>query len=97
MAAYIMLVNWTEQGVENVADSPGRLDAGKDLVASLGGEVQGFFLTMGRYDMVVLADLPDDEAAATAALTLAKGGSVRTETLKAFTEDEYREIVAGLS
>lgn len=51
---------------------------------------------MGRYDMVVIADLPDDEAAARAALTLAKGGSVRTETLKAFTEDEYREIVAGL-
>lgn len=91
-----MMVNWTGEGMANIEDSPDRLEAGKDLVESLGGEVRDFFMTMGRYDMAVLAELPDDEAMARAALTLGKGGSVVTETLRAFTEEEYRDIVTDL-
>ena len=51
---------------------------------------------MGRYDMVVIGDAPDDESAAKLALLVGSGGSVRTETLKAFSEDEYRNIIAAL-
>jgi uncharacterized protein with GYD domain len=55
-----------------------------------------FYLVMGKYDMVVISEAPDDEAAAKVALSIGAGGAVRTETLRAFTEDEYREIIAAL-
>ncbi len=52
-----------------------------------------FFVTMGRYDGLVIAEFPDDAAAAQAALALASGGNVTTETLRAFPLDEFRDIV----
>lgn len=94
MPTYISLVNWTEQGISNVKESPQRLDAFKKGVEAVGGKVNGFYLTMGKYDMVVIVDLPSDEVAATLVLSTAKGGSIRTETMKAFAEDQYRDIIA---
>lgn len=55
------------------------------------------YLTFGQYDFVATVELPDDEAAAHLALTYGRGGAGETETLKAFTEDEYRDIVAKLT
>jgi len=96
MAQYIMLANWTEQGIRNVKDSPGRLDAAKELCRKHGAEITAFFMTMGRHDMVVVMQAPGDEAVAKVALALASGGNLRTETLKAFSEAEYRQIVQTL-
>jgi len=96
MAQYIMLADWTEQGIRNVKDSPGRLDAAKELCRKHGAEITAFFMTMGRHDMVVIMQAPSDEAVAKVALALASGGNVRTETLKAFSEAEYRQIVQTL-
>ena len=96
MATYISLVNWTEQGIKNVKDSPARLDDAQALARKLGGEMKQMFLTMGGYDMVAILDLPNDEAAATLALKLGAGGSVRTTTLKAFDEATCRKIIAAL-
>jgi uncharacterized protein with GYD domain len=48
---------------------------------------------MGRYDGLVIAEFPDDATAAEAILTLASSGNVTTETLRAFTLDEFRDIV----
>lgn len=96
MPGHIMMVNYTAEGMENIEESPDRLEDGKALVESLGGEVVDFYLTMGQYDLVVLLDGLDDEAMAKVALTLGRGGAVETETLKAFTEGEYREIVSNL-
>ena len=96
MPTYISLADWTGEGIENVDGSPGRLDEAKELAESLGGEMKHFFMTMGQYDIVVITEMPDDDAAAKMALTLGRGGAVRTETLKAFTEEEYRDIVADL-
>ena len=96
MAQYIMLAVWTEQGIRNVKDSPGRLDAAKELCRKHGAEITAFFMTMGRHDMVVIMQAPSDEAVAKVALALASGGNVRTETLKAFSEAEYRQIVQTL-
>ena len=62
----------------------------------LGGELKEFYLVMGQYDMIVISEAPDNETAARAALTLGSAGSVRTETLRAFTEDEYRKIIETL-
>lgn len=96
MAKYILLTNWTEQGIKNVKESPKRLDAAKALAKKLGGELTKFYMTTGSYDMLVVLNLPDDEAAAKFALTLGKLGNVRTTTLKAFSEDSYRSIIASV-
>ena len=89
-------MKWTEAGIKNIKDSPGRLDAAKKLFQACGAELKEFYLVMGRYDMVCITEAPDDETVAKLALTIGSGGAVRTETLHAFTEEEYREIIAGL-
>ena len=97
MARYIMLTNWTEQGIKNVKESPKRLDAAKTLAKKLNGEIVEFYMTTGAYDMVVMLEAPDDEAAAKFALSLGSGGNVRTTTLKAFSEQSYRSIIGTLA
>jgi uncharacterized protein with GYD domain len=62
----------------------------------MGVEVREFFMTAGTVDMVIIAEAPDDETMARFNLTVAMGGNVRTTTLKAFTEDAYRKIIAAL-
>lgn len=96
MSTYILLANYTQQGIANIKEGPGRLDAAKDAVKAMGGEIKGFYLTMGRYDLIAVVEAPDDEAAAKLALRFGSGGSIRTETLRAFPEDEYRHIIAAL-
>jgi uncharacterized protein with GYD domain len=96
MATYISLVDWTGEGVANAKRSPERLQQAKEVFSTHGGEMTDFFMTMGAHDMVVVSKFPDDESYAKAMLQVASGGSVRTETLKAFTEDEYRDIIDAL-
>lgn len=97
MPTYMLLTTFTQRGVENVRDSPERTEHAKELVESLGGTWKEFFVTMGRYDGVVIADFPDDETAAQAVLTLAESGNVTIETLRAFTLNEFRDIVDAMS
>lgn len=96
MTTYIMLINWTEQGMKNVRESPKRLDAAKKMLADMGGSFKQFYLTMGDCDMVAVVEAPDDAVMARLALGLGMAGSVRTRTLKAFPEAAYREIVSSL-
>ncbi|RBI63103.1 GYD family protein [halophilic archaeon] len=93
MPTYIQLVNFTEEGTENIEEGPERLDAAKEVMRSFGGEMEAFYLTMGRYDAVVVSEFPDDESIAQGTLTYLQEGTVETETLRAFTEDEYRHLV----
>ena len=97
MAQYIMLSNWTEQGIKNVKESPKRLDAAKALAKKFNGEILDFYMTTGAHDMVVMLEAPDDEAAAKFALSLGSAGNVRTTTLKAFPERSYRSIIGSLA
>lgn len=96
MPTYIALLEFTQRGIEHVDESPDRLDDAKALAESLGCEITGFYLTFGEYDAVSILEAPDDETAAQFALTIGKKGAISTETLKAFPEDEYRDVVAGL-
>lgn len=96
MPTYITLANWTDQGIRNVKESPQRLDAAKKAVEAAGGKWIGFYLTMGRYDMVVIIEAPSDEVASAVLLAIGSGGSVRTETLRAYPEAQYRDIIAKL-
>jgi uncharacterized protein with GYD domain len=96
MTTYVMLANWTEQGVRNVKDSAKRLDTAKQVLKDMGGEFKSFFLTMGDCDMVAIYEAPDDAVAARFSLQLGMLGNVRTRTLKAFPEAAYRELIASL-
>jgi uncharacterized protein with GYD domain len=96
MPTYVMLVNWTDQGIRNVGDSPKRLETAKAMLKDMGGEVRSMYLTMGQYDMVVTYDAADDAVAARFTLMLGKTGNVRTVSMKAFPEQAFRQIVASL-
>ena len=96
MDTYIMLCNYTQKGIENVKESPARLDAAKQAFKAMGGELKEFYLTMGRYDMVVIGEIPDAETGAKLALAIGSGGAVRTESIRAFPEAEYRKIIEAL-
>ncbi len=96
MATYICLINYTEQGIKNVKDSPGRLDAARQAIESMGGAMKDVYLTMGGYDIVITLEAPSDEVVARFALMVGSQGNVRTTTLRAFDEAEYRSIVQSL-
>ena len=96
MPTYVTLLNFTQDGIENMKDSPERLEQANELTRSLGGEPIAFYLTMGHYDGVYVYEAPDDAAATRGAITTAMGGAVRTETLRAFDEEEYGDIIEQL-
>jgi len=96
MPTYISLIKYTHQGISTIKEGPGRLDANKEILNRYGSELKAFYLTMGRYDIVTVSEAPDDATAAKVALTIGSAGNVTTETLRAFTEGEYRDIVAAL-
>jgi uncharacterized protein with GYD domain len=96
MPHYITLFRFTQKGAEDIKGGPARLDAAKKGVEAAGGKIKGFYLTMGRYDAVGIIELPNDDAMAKIALANASRGTVRGETLRAFTEDEYRKLIASL-
>ena len=96
MPTFVTLVSWTDQGIKNVKESPARLDAFKQAAESMGCTVKDFYLVTGDYDMVVVMEAPDGETAVKLSLAVGSGGAVRTKTLRAFTESQYREILASL-
>jgi uncharacterized protein with GYD domain len=96
MPTYITLFRWTQKGIERVKDSPARLDKVKKAVTGAGGKFHGFYMTMGQYDGVTITEAPSDEAYAKIILAAAAGGSIQVETLRAFTEEEYRKIVGSV-
>ena len=96
MPTYISLIRFTQKGMETIKEGPKRLDAAKQQFRAAGGELKAFYLVTGQYDAVAISELPNDEAVARLALANASMGTVRTETLRAFTEDEYRKIIAAL-
>ena len=96
MATYIMLINYTDQGIRNIKDSPQRADAARQALSDMGGEMKELYMTMGGYDLVVVAEAPSDDVMAKFALKIGSLGNVRTTTLKAFSEAEFRSIIESL-
>jgi uncharacterized protein with GYD domain len=94
MATYIVLVNYTEQGIKNVKDTTKRADAVRELAKKFGATVREFYWTMGKYDLVVVFEAPDDAAMTTLSLTIASAGNVRTQTMRAFSRDEVNGMLA---
>lgn len=96
MPTYISLCRWTQQGAQKLKDSPARLDAGRKAFQTSGVKIRDFFMTTGKYDMVIIAEAPSDEALAKATLSLIAQGNITTQTSRAFTEAEYRSIMSSL-
>ena len=97
MATYVMLFLLVGRSVKDIKDSPARVEAVKETFKAVGARVEALYLLMGKYEMAFVVEAPGDETMMKAALKLGSQGSVRTETFRAFTEDEYKRIIADLS
>ena len=96
METYIVLGSFTQQGIAAIKESPDRINAAKQAVEKAGGKWIAWYLTMGRYDMVVIAEAPNAQTVATIMLAIGALGNVRTETLRAFSAEEFKGIAASL-
>jgi uncharacterized protein with GYD domain len=96
MPIYITLYKFTDQGVKAVKDSPARTEAATKALEAMGGKVLGIYYVMGEYDLIGIGEAPNDDVAMTFALGLGLAGNVRTTTLKAFTKEQFAELVKKL-
>lgn len=93
MTTYVSLINWTEQGIRNFRDTTDRAEAFTKAIESAGGEVREMVWTVGQYDMVCVADFPDEETGVAALLRVGSLGNIRSNTLRAFDADEMAGII----
>ena len=93
MPTYIALFKSTEQGVKEIKEAPGHIEEALKGIEAVGGKVIGFYAVMGEYDFVGIAEFPSDEVQMAFSLSVASGGGVRSTTLKAFSKEEFAEIV----
>jgi uncharacterized protein with GYD domain len=93
MATYVSLINWTEQGIKNFRDTTQRAADFTRLVESSGGRVRDLLWTVGEYDIVCIAEFPDEETGVAALLQVGSAGNIRSNTLRAFNVDEMAGII----
>jgi uncharacterized protein with GYD domain len=96
MATFISLFGWTEQGIQNVKDTGDRAAKFKQSIQAAGGSVKNIYWTMGRYDGVIVFEAPDDATAAAVMMGGCAQGNVRTETLRAFDENEIMGVLGKI-
>jgi uncharacterized protein with GYD domain len=97
MATYIVLTNFTEQGIRNVKDTLKRAEAFKEMAGRFGISVKEICWTLGQYDVVATIEGPDDQSATALSLALNALGNVRTQTLRAFGAGEMKQILDKIS
>jgi uncharacterized protein with GYD domain len=96
MSSYLILLNFTEQGIRSIKDNPSQLEAIKQVFQAQDMRLKSFHLLISRYDAVIILEANNEESVASAVLKIASTGNVRTETFRAFTEDEYLQIINKL-
>jgi uncharacterized protein with GYD domain len=96
MSTYLCRSQWTQKGIENIMESPARLDAAREEWEKQGVTIGDFYLTTGQHDHVFVVEAPDDATLAKVLLAQASKGGIRTTTLHAFSEAGYREIIGSL-
>jgi uncharacterized protein with GYD domain len=97
MATYIVLANFTDQGIRNIKDTTKRADAFKELAKSLGATVKDVYWTLGQYDVAAVVEAPDDAIVTALGLTLGKSGNVRTQTLRAFSRADMDAVLGKVA
>ena len=96
MATYILLGQFTEQGIRNVKDTTKRAEAMHELAKKFGSSVKSTYWTMGQYDVVAVIEAPDDMALTGLLLSLGAAGNVRTQTLRAFSADDMGQVLGKM-
>ena len=96
MPIYIALMNLTEQGIKTIKDAPERVGSAAKAMDAMGCKLLDFYVTMGCYDYVAIAEAPDDKTIMTFLLGLGAQGNVRSTSLKAFRKEEFGDMVAKL-
>ena len=97
MPSYVILANWTDQGIKNVKDSARRSEAFETAIEKAGGKSIGLYYTLGKHDMVAIVEAPNDEVIASVLYRTGSLGNVSTETLKAFSMSEASDIIEKIS
>jgi uncharacterized protein with GYD domain len=97
MPTYVMLANFTDQGIRNIQDSPKRTEAFKSRAKKAGATVKEAFWTLGQYDIVAIVEAPDDVTMTALGLASGKLGNVRTQTLRAFSAADMKNILGKVS
>lgn len=93
MPTYILLVDWTDQGVKQFKDSVDRYEQGRGILEGAGVKFRDIYWTLGSHDMVSIVEAPDDETLSAALLRNASLGNFRTTTMRAFSADEMRGVI----
>ncbi|WP_211450772.1 GYD domain-containing protein [Collimonas antrihumi] len=96
MATYIVLTNFTDQGIRTVKDTTKRAAAVREMAKKCGIEMKDVYWTLGSYDLVVTFEAPDDATITAFGLSLGAQGNVRTQTLRAFSTDEMSGILSKM-
>jgi uncharacterized protein with GYD domain len=96
MPTYVTLMNWTDEGAKTAKETVSRSERSIELAQKLGGKVLGVYWTQGEYDIVSIGEFPDEDTAQAFLLQLASAGTLRTQTLRAFTADDMRRILGKL-
>jgi len=96
MSTYIMLGRFTQQGIETIKEVPTRDVAAEQTIQAMGAELKGLYYVMGQYDFVAIIEAPDDETVAKLVIAIGSLGNIRTETLRAYTKDEFAKVIAAL-
>ncbi len=97
MATYIVLTNFTDQGIRNAKETTKRAEAVREMAKKFGVSVKEFFWTLGSYDVVAIFEAPDDASMTALGLAIGAGGNVRTQTLRAFSKEEMNGILRKLA
>jgi uncharacterized protein with GYD domain len=96
MVRIILLMKLTEQGAKDIKNAPQRIDQAIKTFEKMGGKLLGFYVVTGEYDYVTIGEAPNDEVGMTFVMGLSSLGNVRTTTARAFTKEEFAEMVKKL-
>jgi uncharacterized protein with GYD domain len=94
LPVFVVLGNWTDQGIRNITESPKRAKAAHDMVKETGVNMQLFY-TLGKYDFVAIIEVPKDDDIMAILLCLGSMGNIRTTTMKAWTESDAAKIITA--
>ena len=94
MPTYVTLIRFTEQGASNFKDTQKRAGAFKESAGRAGVTVREVFWTLGAYDGAIIAEAPDDETVTAVMVGLSALGNVRTQTMRAFDENELGRVIS---
>lgn len=97
MITYVTLVNFTDQGIRTAKDTVKRTEGFRDMAKKFGVTVSEVFWTQGQYDLVAITEAPDEISGTALNMSLCALGNVRTQTLRAFSAAEMKQIIAKMA